>query len=238
MRLSGLAALLSLHAPVAMAQDRTATMTASPCIQAAATAETEWGLPPGMLSAIGRVESGRWTSRTNQVEPWPWTVNAAGTGRYHPVLQDALDDVAREQAAGVRSVDVGCFQVNLLHHPAAFANLEEAFDPLANARYAGRFLNTLRANTGTWDLAVAQYHSAVPEIGEPYRQRVMATWQGSAQPSPVSVRIYNTRAEQPNLRHFATIEDAHVIFVRSPAASTRSVRHAVSMDRHVIRILG
>lgn len=238
MTMHGLAALLFLHAPVAMAQDRAGTMVASPCLQAATTAEMEWGLPSGILAAIGQVESGRWNPRTNRLEPWPWTVNAAGAGRYHLILQDALADVVREQAAGVRSVDVGCFQVNLLHHPAAFANLEEAFDPLANARYAARFLNALHINAGTWDLAVAQYHSAVPEIGEPYRQRVMATWQGSVLPSPVSAQTSSIRSAQFNPRRLATIEDPHVIFVRSPATSIRSVRRDIPADPHVIRIRG
>lgn len=198
----------------------------------------EWALPPGILAAIGRVESGRWDSRTNRVEPWPWTVNAAGVGRYHPILQDAVADVAREQAAGVRSVDVGCFQVNLLHHPTAFADFDEAFDPLANARYAARFLTTLRANAGTWDLAVAQYHSAVPEIGEPYRQRVMATWQGSLPPTAFTARASYVPAAQPIPRRLAVAGDLHVIFVRTSAAMMRGVRRDLPTDPHVIRIHG
>ena len=35
---------------------------------------------------------------------------------------------------GVSSVDAGCTQINLRHHPAAFAYLKEAFDPVANVR--------------------------------------------------------------------------------------------------------
>ena len=34
-------------------------------------------------------------------------------------------------------------QVNLFYHPAAFATLDDAFDPLTNARYAGLFLAAL-----------------------------------------------------------------------------------------------
>ncbi len=238
MRTPGVTALLCLLAPVVMAQDRM-NLTGSPlCLQAAATAEMEWGLPTGMLAAIGRVESGRWDSRTNRVEPWPWTVNAAGAGRYHPTLQDAVADVAREQAAGVRSVDVGCFQVNLLHHPAAFTDLNEAFDPLANARYAARFLNVLRANTGTWDLAVAQYHSAVPEIGEPYRQRVMAAWQGGAPPTVMLMRPSYASAAQPMSRTHVIAGDPHVIFVRALAAMLRGVQRGLPTDPHVIRVHG
>lgn len=233
--------LLAIHVQVAsgaMAQDRAGMEFTSPCLQAAATAESEWALPPGMLAAIGRVESGRWNPRTYRMEPWPWTVNAAGAGRYHPVLQDALADVTREQAAGVRSVDVGCFQVNLMHHPTAFTNLIEAFDPLTNARYAARFLTTLRRSAGNWDLAVAQYHSAVSEIGEPYRQRVLATWQGSAQPMPAAIQAAYTRPAQLGPRRLVTHEDLHVIFIGTAAASIRGMRRNVSADPHVIRIRG
>ncbi len=238
MRVCVLTALLFLSAPVAMAHDQAKLESTSPCSRAAATAEMEWRLPSGLLAAIGRVESGRWDPRANLVEPWPWTVNAAGVGRYHPDLQDALADVARENSAGIRSVDVGCFQVNLLHHPTAFTDLEQAFDPLANARYAARFLTTLRVNAGTWDLAVAQYHSAIPEIGEPYRQRVMATWQASVQPMPAATQASYTRSPQLISRRPGPYEDLHVIFIKASAASIRGIRRDVSADTHVIRIRG
>jgi hypothetical protein len=64
-------------------------------------------------------------------------------------------------------------QINLAYHPDAFATLEQAFDPRANASYAVSFLNDLRQRTGSWDAATAAYHSATPELGEPYRARVM-----------------------------------------------------------------
>ena len=63
-------------------------------------------------------------------------------------------------------------QVNLLHHPAAFASLDEAFDPAANARYAARFLSALFRQTGDWSLATANYHSANADRGEDYQRRV------------------------------------------------------------------
>ncbi len=81
------------------------------------------------------------------------------------------------QARGVRSIDVGCMQVNLMHHPDAFGSLEQAFDPTANASYAGRFLTQLYEQTGTWPKATAGYHSLTPEIGDEYERRVMAVWQ-------------------------------------------------------------
>jgi len=79
------------------------------------------------------------------------------------------------QGRGVTSIDVGCFQINLHYHPAAFTGLDEAFDPQANAAYAARFLSELRTRTGSWEGAVAAYHSTTPERGGPYRDRVLAS---------------------------------------------------------------
>jgi soluble lytic murein transglycosylase-like protein len=63
-------------------------------------------------------------------------------------------------------------QVNLFHHPDAFPDLATAFTPAANVAYAVRFLRDLRARTGNWAEAVAQYHSMQPGRGLAYHSRV------------------------------------------------------------------
>jgi hypothetical protein len=80
------------------------------------------------------------------------------------------------QEIGVRSIDVGCGQINLMYHPDAFPNLELAFDPQANAAYAAQFLNALHARTGDWKTATAMYHSATPALGAEYQQQVQVVW--------------------------------------------------------------
>jgi hypothetical protein len=146
------------------------------CDTAGEAAEARYDLPPGLLRAIGRVESGRRDPATGQVAPWPWAINAEGRGQLFFSRDEALAATRTLQSAGVASVDVGCFQVNLVHHPLAFPTLEDGFDPAHNADYAARFLLSLRAKTGNWDAAVAAYHSATPELGLPYRDRVLAVW--------------------------------------------------------------
>ncbi len=143
------------------------------CMDAARTAERDRALPSALLTAIGQVESGRWNSRLGRVAPWPWTVNAEGAGHAFATAQDAIAYVSLLQARGVRSIDVGCLQVNLLYHPDAFASLEQAFDPDANTTYAADFLNRLHARSGSWGQAVGDYHSMAPIEGALYRQRVM-----------------------------------------------------------------
>jgi hypothetical protein len=141
-----------------------------------ATAERENGIPPQLLGAISQVESGRRDPLTGEMRPWPWAVNAAGQGYFYDTKIEAIAAVLAMQARGIQSIDVGCGQINLVHHPNAFPNLDVAFDPLANATYAARFLKLLFIRTGDWNRAAAAYHSATPKLGAEYQQKVLAVW--------------------------------------------------------------
>jgi hypothetical protein len=146
------------------------------CRLAIEVAERRHAIPSRLLHAIGRVESGRPDPATGEVHPWPWAVNVEGRGSFHDTKAQAIAAVAAMHRLGSRSIDVGCMQINLMYHPNAFAGLEQAFDPMANADYAARFLRRLFEQTGTWAKAAAWYHSATPELGDAYQKRVMAAW--------------------------------------------------------------
>lgn len=148
----------------------------SPCEQAGRQAERAHALPAGLLLAIGRVESGRWDAARGRVVPWPWTIDAAGNGTLLDSKQAAVTRTATLRDGGLQNIDVGCYQINLAMHPFAFTDLQQAFDPIANADYAARFLADLHRRLGNWNDAVAAYHSAQPELGIPYRQLVFANW--------------------------------------------------------------
>ncbi len=150
------------------------------CRAAIALIEPDSHLPVGLLNAIGTVESGRFDPRTGITAAWPWAIDVAGAGALFDAPASAIAAVRSAQAAGIQSIDVGCMQINLFYHPHAFASLEEAFDPVANVRYAAGFLAALHAQTGDWGAAVAAYHSATPELGVPYAQRVAAIWPAGA----------------------------------------------------------
>lgn len=143
------------------------------CRRAIASASRAAGIPDHLMAAIARVESGR-RGADGLVNPWPWSINVEGADHIFETREQALAAVRGYQAQGIRSIDVGCMQVNIMHHPTAFASLEQAFDPAGNAAYAARFLSQLFAQTGTWPKAVAAYHSATPELGVPYQRKVMA----------------------------------------------------------------
>ncbi len=173
MRMLFLAVLLAMPC-LARAADLPAAPFAQ-CRAAIAAAERSTGVPDRLMQAIGAVESGR-REASGIVSAWPWTINAEGVGSFYDSKAEAMAAVTVLRARGVRSIDVGCMQVNLMYHASAFSSLEEAFDPGVNARYAGRFLQSLQAKTGSWPGAAAGYHSLTPEVGADYGRKVLALW--------------------------------------------------------------
>ena len=160
---------------------------AAMCEAAITTTETKLGIPKGLLHAIGTVESGH----------WPWIINVAGEDRVFASKDEAVAATQSLLAQGVKSIDVGCVQVNLMWHPDAFASLDDAFEPASNVAYGGHFLRALYGALGSWDGAAGAYHSQTPERAEPYRQMVVARWLGLPLP-PMAARMpksLNTNAD-------------------------------------------
>ncbi len=156
---------------------------ASLCEAAIAAAEVQSHIPGGFLSAIGQVETGsRASSRVRTA--WPWAINAQGEGHVYANEAGAVQAARQFLASGIKSIDVGCLQVNLQYHPAAFTSLEQAFDPAANAAYAARFLVSLFHQTGSWPRAAAAYHSMTPGLGDAYATKVLAAWALPDLPDP------------------------------------------------------
>jgi hypothetical protein len=168
------------------------------CRPAIAAAESAAAIPAQLMAAIGRVESGRVDPASGRTVPWPWTINAEGQGSFYETKAQAIAAVRALQARGVRSIDVGCMQVNLMHHPDAFATLDQAFDPAVNAAYAARFLTELHAQTNDWPRAVGLYHSATPELAGPYREAVWAAWTGERRVAGVMPRVGTGLAPGPS----------------------------------------
>lgn len=146
------------------------------CDRAAATAADESGVPIDILLAISRVETGR--SQDGVLHPWPWTINADGAGAFYDTKEEAVAAATAHLGDGTGTFDVGCFQINHGYHGAEFSGLDDMFDPLANARYAARFLTQLHQETGTWADAVASYHSRTPGLAEAYLDQVRKVIEG------------------------------------------------------------
>lgn len=173
--LAGMAVMAVIfHGGRAAAMDDSAV-----CGAETARQERQQNIPDRLLHAISLVESGRWDADRRASFAWPWTVMAEGEGRFLPTKAAAIAEVRKLQARGVRNIDVGCMQVNLLAHPDAFASLDEAFDPAANVAYAARFLTGLYESTQNWPTAGAYYHSQTPSQAAPYKARLISTWEQS-----------------------------------------------------------
>lgn len=178
LRLVVLAALIALSGP---APARASSDPAAICEQVASEAARRTGVPESVLRAISLTETGRRLGKS--FRPWPWTVNMEGKGHWFDSEDAARAYVYKEFKRGARSFDVGCFQINYRWHGQAFRSIDEMFDPLANALYAARFLQTLHAEQGDWGRAAGAYHSRTPEFAERYRARFERLLAGLAGPA-------------------------------------------------------
>ena len=136
------------------------------CVREIILAQTRHDIPNNILLGIGLQEAG--TRVNKQLTVWPWAINAEGKGRLFNTKASAISWVAQQLNNGMRSIDVGCMQVNLRWHPNAFNSLAEGFHPKANVEYAARLLKKHYNETGSWRIAAGRYHSKTPEKQQVY----------------------------------------------------------------------
>lgn len=132
-------------------------------------------IPGDTLYSISLNETGRLHSKKKIKLVWPWTVNVDGKGYFFDSKSEAVAFVRREMLSGKESIDVGCMQINLKHHPEAFRSLEHAFDPASNVAYGASFLKSKYDAFRDWHKAIAHYHSATEVLGEKYKNNIIKT---------------------------------------------------------------
>lgn len=148
------------------------------CMNATQKMEKVYQIKQHMLTTISNVETGRWDADKKQKYAWPWTVNAQGKGTFFDTKAEAVREVKRLQAQGVKSIDVGCMQINLAYHPDAFSSIEDAFDPQKNAEYGAKFLKNLYENNGKdWIKAAMAYHSSIPTKALKYKKKIVSAYE-------------------------------------------------------------
>lgn len=145
------------------------------CERVGRAAEQAFDLPQGILVAIGKAESAQ----------WPWTANVDGMPEMYRTKADAVEALTKVRVPRPANMDIGCFQISSRYHPNAFASIEQALDPAANAQYAAHFLSELHQRTGDWRRAVGLYHSATAPLEVAYSDRVLALWKEPAAQPPV-----------------------------------------------------
>ena len=136
--------------------------------------EKAFGIEENLLASIAVVETGRYNPKHGlKVHPWPWAVTSARGNFYFDSKAEAVAYVKDLQEQGVRSIDVGCMQVNLRLHGHNFASVEDAFSPDINTAYAAKFLKRLYAAHGSWEKAGVAYHSSIPEKAAKYGAKLL-----------------------------------------------------------------
>lgn len=116
-------------------------------------ASAKYGVPTGILYAVGLAETGRKGSMHHLA------LNIEGRTVFANSRQEALRTFANARRSGKKLIDLGCMQINHHYHAEKFPSVGDMLDPAHNVDYAARFLVELHARHGNWSMAVARYHA-------------------------------------------------------------------------------
>lgn len=190
-----LCAIAAIYFSTALTAKSNSAQISAICERAAQQAATESGVPLSVLRAITLTETGR--KMGESLQPWPWTVNMEGVGKWFEDYKKAKTYVDVHFKRGARSFDVGCFQINYRWHHQAFSSIEEMFEPLENARYAARFLSELYDEFGSWPKAAGAYHSRTPKYAKKYTARFNRIRNTLEIPAVVELAVTETPKSAP-----------------------------------------
>ena len=116
-------------------------------------AAERYGIPTGILYAVGLTETGRKGSLH------PYALNIEGKAVFPKSREAALLAFEQARAGGRKLIDLGCMQINHHYHGDKFAGPAQMLDPARNVDYAARFLKQLKGRHDSWVMAVARYHA-------------------------------------------------------------------------------
>ena len=125
----------------------------NPCEPEILRAADRYGIPVGILYAVGLTETGKKGSLQ------PNALNIEGKAVFPKSRSEALAAFAAARQSGAKLIDLGCMQINHHYHAQEFRSVEEMLDPRKNVDYAARFLTRLHGRHDTWSMAVARYHA-------------------------------------------------------------------------------
>ncbi|MCT2577121.1 MAG: lytic transglycosylase domain-containing protein [Mesorhizobium sp.] len=125
----------------------------NPCEPEILRAADRYGVPAGILYAVGLTETGKKGSLQ------PNALNVEGKVVFPRSRGEALATFENARREGKTLIDLGCMQINHRYHGAQFRSVEDMLDPHQNVDYAARFLASLHARHMTWSMAVARYHA-------------------------------------------------------------------------------
>lgn len=144
--------LIALAAAAAIVPSAASAQGAD-CASLIARTESTRNIPRGLLMAIAVTESAL------NGRPNPFAMNIAGRSYFANGYQDMANVISANWSRGVKSIDVGCMQVNLKYHGMKFARMTDLLDPNTNVQYGASFLISLATQAGSWKDAVMSYHN-------------------------------------------------------------------------------
>jgi soluble lytic murein transglycosylase-like protein len=116
-------------------------------------AADRYGVPVGILYAVGLTETGKKGSLQ------PNALNIDGKALFPASPQQAVLAFQNARRNGAKFIDLGCMQINHRFHSEHFRDVSDMLDPHRNVDYAARFLVQLKRKHDTWSMAVARYHA-------------------------------------------------------------------------------
>ncbi|KAB0264362.1 lytic transglycosylase domain-containing protein [Microvirga brassicacearum] len=116
-------------------------------------ASAKYGVPLGMLYAVGLTETGRRGSLQ------PYAMNIEGKAHFASTSLEAKQRFEAARRGGAKLIDLGCMQINHHFHREKFTSLDSMLNPRDNVEYAARFLKELKGRHESWTMAVARYHA-------------------------------------------------------------------------------
>jgi hypothetical protein len=114
-------------------------------------------VPAWFLYGIAMQESNMLFGR--RALPYPWTLNVKGQGKRYKSYDEALSALRGYVSSGLKSVDIGCMQVNWRWHGDRLQTLERALDPYSNIDAGAQILRVEFVATGDWFKAAMRYHA-------------------------------------------------------------------------------
>ena len=152
-RVASLGRIVASAASISSMAAGVAFAAGNPCEPEILRAADRYGVPVGILYAVGLTETGRAGSLQ------PNALNIEGKAVFPASTREALKAFEDARAKGTKLIDLGCMQINHHYHASQFRSVEEMLDPRKNVDYAARFLSRLKSKHMTWSMAVARYHA-------------------------------------------------------------------------------
>ena len=170
--------ILSLSQTSLAKTEKSISQESHSCLRLIQEIAPHYQVPVSLLKAIAQVESGLHSKKY----PWPWTIHCKGKAYYFKTREAAYCYLNRLYAAGVDRIDIGCMQINFRSHAHKFGHPTELLCPQTCITYAAQLLKQLHQQTGSWQQAVALYHSRCPKMQKAYLHKINLILQKEKRP--------------------------------------------------------